>query len=373
MPNALKKVCHISTAHELYDTRIFYKECYALKDAGYTVHIVINHDTDDVIDGIVVKALKRPGTRFERAVKSSLIALVRALKTGSGIYHFHDSEFIPAGLILKLLGKKVIYDVHEDLAKDILDKEWVGNIHFRRIVSFFADKVEKFGAFFFDGIVGATDGIAGKFSRRKTISLRNYPIISLIDQTPTVKVEKAKPVVFYAGALTRIRGIKEIVQAMEFVGPRAELWLLGEWENDAYMSDCMSQKGWEHTRYLGYKRMDEAYGYYTLADVGMVNFYPIENHLHAMPNKAFEYMTFKIPMVLSNFAFWQETFRNCALFVDPNDPKDIADKIVSVLTDSSLGESLSQEARRLIDKVYSWEAESTKLTSLYNRLSGDVE
>jgi len=31
------KVCHISTVHSVFDTRIFYKECKTLAKAGYEV------------------------------------------------------------------------------------------------------------------------------------------------------------------------------------------------------------------------------------------------------------------------------------------------------------------------------------------------
>ena len=46
-----------------------------------------------------------------------------ALKTNSKIYHFHDPELIPYAILLRLFGKKVIYDVHEDLPEDIVKKE----------------------------------------------------------------------------------------------------------------------------------------------------------------------------------------------------------------------------------------------------------
>jgi hypothetical protein len=49
----------------------------------------------------------------------------KALKTDADIYHLHDPELMPLGLLLKLQRKKVIYDVHENLPKQISIKHWI--------------------------------------------------------------------------------------------------------------------------------------------------------------------------------------------------------------------------------------------------------
>ena len=41
------------------------------------------------------------------------------------MYHFNSPDLILIGLILKLIGKKVIYDVYENVCLDELSKEWI--------------------------------------------------------------------------------------------------------------------------------------------------------------------------------------------------------------------------------------------------------
>src|SRR5665648_1290338 len=74
------------------------------------------------------------------------------------------------------------------------------------------------------------------------------------------------------------------------------------------------------------------------------------------------------PVVMSNFSYWQEIFKDCALFVDPYDSKDIAEKILYLLDNPDEAKELGKKGRKLIEEKYSWEAESKKLLEMYKNL-----
>jgi len=364
------KICHLTAGHPPFDDRIFHKETKTLAQAGYDVAIIAQHDKQEVVDGVRIIPLPTPKSRFERMTKIGWKLFNVALREKADVYHFHDPELIPYGLILKLLGKKVIYDVHEDYPKQVLYKEWVGNIYIRKLVAFVTRVAERTGAFFFDGIIVATPDIGKGFSPDKTIILRNMPVLELIHKAAPADEKTDKYVVIYAGGLSKARGIKETIQSMQFVGNKAELWLLGKWMDDEFRKECEALEEFKYVRYLGFVPLNEVYRYMKKAAVGVSVLYPIENYITSLPVKAYEYMTCSLPMVMSDFPYWQKIFGECALFADPYNPKDIADKILYLLDNPDKAKQLAYGGRRLVEEECNWEAESRKLIDLYKGLLG---
>jgi len=363
------KICILTTVHLLFDTRIFHKEAKTLVKVGYKVTLIAQHDKNEILDGIKIIALHEPKNRFMRIFGLTWRTLFLALRQRADIYHFHDSELIFVGVLLRLLGKKVIYDVHEDVPKHILNKEWIGNVSIRKIAAFVMNIIEQIGVSFFNRIMVATQDIAKKFPKNKTIILRNFPILQLIDDNAMpANFIKNKPVIIYAGGLTRIRGIKEIVQAMEYIGESAELWLLGKWESEKFERECKELKGWKYTRYFGFKKLNKVYDLMRRADIGLHIVYTIERHIIGLPVKVFEYMACSLPVIISDSPYWKKIFGECALFANTYDSKDIAKKILYLLDKPNEAKELGKKGRKLIEKKFNWEAESKKLLEMYSNL-----
>ena len=362
------KVCILTTVHSVFDTRIFHKEAKTLLQAGYDVILIVQHNQNEIIDGVRIIAIQKTKSRFRRILFFSWKTLYLALRQGADVYHFHDPELIIVGIILKLFGKKVIYDVHEDVPKQILDKDWIGSIFVRKFFSFLVNLIEQTGAFLFNRIVAATPEIAKKFPKTKTIILRNFPILELINNAMPADYKKNKPLIIYAGGLSKIRGIKEMIQAMESIGDRAELLLLGKWESEKYKKECENLKGWKYTKYLGFKKLEEVYGYMKISDIGLSMLYPTKNYSVGLPIKSFEYMACSLSIVMSNFSYWQEIFKGYALFANPYDSKDIALKILFLLNNSDHAKRLREKGRQLVEKEYHWEEENKKLLKMYKYL-----
>ena len=117
------KVCILTTVHPPFDTRIFHKQAKTLVQAGYDVTLIAQHGRDEVVDRVRIIALPKSRNRFTRIFGLTWRVFRLALRQQADVYHFHDPELLPAGLLLKLFtGKRVIYDVHEDYSQAIRTK-----------------------------------------------------------------------------------------------------------------------------------------------------------------------------------------------------------------------------------------------------------
>lgn len=365
-----KKICQLSSVHPYFDTRVFLKECRTLAAFGYSVTLIARKDDGiaTTIDGVEVIPFREYSNRFKRILFSSWRMFRMALQQKAAIYHFHDPELLTVGILLKLAGKKVIYDVHEDYHSQLLQKSWLKSRWLKLFIAKSYRLFEIVSRSLFDRIITATEDIATLFPAHKTHVIRNLPILTIIDKAAPFVFTREKPIILYAGALAKIRGAYEIVQMMEFLKHDAELWLLGKWESQALQQQCMALPGWAKVKYLGLKKPDEVYSYMKIADVGLAIIHPVQNYLVGLPVKSFEYLACGAPMLMSGFPFWEKLFAGCAHFTDPLNPQQVAQQVDDLLDHPEERLRLSEAGLHLVQTKYSWEAESQRLLQLYQQL-----
>jgi glycosyltransferase involved in cell wall biosynthesis len=105
-----------------------------------------------------------------------------------------------------------------------------------------------------------------------------------------------------------------------------------------------------------------------LADVGLVTLHPTTTFIESYPIKVFEYMSSALPVIMSDFLLWKELFKDAAIFVDPLNVKDIANKIQYILSQDEIRKNIALKGENLVLTKYNWEMESKKLIHLYDLL-----
>lgn len=301
------KVIHLTSVHPPFDTRIFYKECRTLVQTGYDVVLAVPHDRNEVVDGVRIRAVPKPKNRLERMTKTVWQVYKAALSENADIYHFHDPELIPVGIVLKLKGIKVIYDVHEDVPKQILTKYWIPSF-LRHIASVGALLFEKIGSKFFDGIVAPTPTIARKFPSDITVAVQNFPMLNELVTANAMPYSNRPNDIVYVGGITAIRGIRELVKAIgllpETLGAR--LCLAGSFGPAELYNEVCAMPGWKRAKFLGWQTREQVAALLGKVRVGFVLFQPTPNHCDAQPNELFEYMSVGIPVIASDFSLWRK-------------------------------------------------------------------
>ncbi|MFH2096467.1 MAG: glycosyltransferase [Bacteroidota bacterium] len=362
------KICHITSVHQAKDNRIFHKECLSLVKEGYDVTLLVINRETEICNGVKIISIEHKAKgRISRFLGATGKLYREAKKINADIYHFHDPELMYAGLKLKwFCGKKVIYDIHENLPASIMSKPY---IHFRlvaKLISVLVGIFERFCSGRYAAIVTATPDIGKRFIKRNPIVLRNFPILpenEMIDG----ETEKNENAIIYVGGITKIRGIIQLINAFELTG-NAELWLLGPFEDEEIQKECISLPAWSKVKYLGVVPAGEVVKYIRKAAAGIITFLPYPNHITALPTKPFEYMFGGLPMIMSDFKYWRDFFGDSALYANPSDPYDIANKINTLLSDKSLSRKMGERNLDLVIGQYNWDIEKLKLLELYKKL-----
>lgn len=365
-----EKAVHLSSAHPPFDVRIFEKECRSLRAAGYDVVFVVPNSVDEVRDGVQIRrAGDRPRSRLERFTSTQWRVYRKALKEKGDIYHFHDPDLIFVGLILKLHGKRVIYDVHENYRNVVLSREWLPR-SFRRFVSYAVAAIEWVAGKVFDGIVSAVPAIARLFPETKNTTVCNFPDARWAGtrESTVGQRETRRGSVVYVGGISRLRGIETMIEAIEQV-PEAlhpELVVAGEFSKD--LKEALSVKpGWNRTTILDWQTRAQVASLLRESQVGICVLHPTPNHIESFPIKLFEYMAFGLPVVVSNFPLWHDIVidSNCGLLVNPMDPKAIADAIAWLLAHPCEAAEMGHNGQRAVMKRYNWESEAARLVAAY--------
>jgi len=372
------KVCILTSIHPAFDVRIFHKEAKTLAKAGYNIVLIAQHTKEEIVDGIRLVPLPKPRNRFERMTKVVGKLFMLAVKEKAEIYHLHDPELIPIGLILKLFGKKIIYDVHEHYPNTILDRYWIPK-SLRYTTSNLFDLFEKVFVLFFDYVIYTTPIVGERYKELKvrTERIENYPLIELSE----IFKKNPQKYIIYLGEMTKIRGITELIEAFNMVVKKYSEWrlyLVGSVEPPSFSKEIeqliskLNLK--QNINLIPWVPYEEKEKFSSQASIGIVIYLPYPNNISCLPNKLFDYMLVGLPVVASNFPLYKEIVDTdrCGLIVDPLDPKEVAKAIEYLIEHPDEARRMGKNGKKAILEKYNWEKEGRKLLDIYARILDNV-
>lgn len=366
----MTRVCHISPVHDLVDNRVFYKECHSLRDAGYEVIWIVQHDRNEVKDGVNIIALRPVHSRWRRWCLSGWEAFRAALRTKAALIHFHDPEFIPYALLLRLSGKQVIYDIHEDYVSSLSQKLYIP-ARLRSVLGRIAGAFEKLLSIPFERVI-AERYYEDRFP--KAVKVLNYPKLDGND----AGCRRSEHRLLYTGKVHLHRGAKIHARipglvagtSVSFVG-RCDPQLFAELERE-------NAAHWDKLTFTGvgenvpFQRiLDEYRNGEWLAGLAI---FPKSQHLERKElTKFFEYMQHGLPIIASHFPTWRRLVEDneCGICVDPDDDEAIVEAVSRLQRDPELWKSMSQNGMKAVQDQYSWASQERALLGLYRQLLTD--
>ena len=371
----MKRICHMTSAHKSNDIRIFEKECSSLaKNADYEVWLVAQGDSRSQNNVNVLGLGQIPSGRLGRILSFSRKVYKAAKDLDADIYHFHDPELIPYGLNLKVRGKKVIFDSHENYTYQILTKDylpyWV-----RRFVSGSYNMFETFAAKRFDAVIFPCR-MKGehpfKGRSKRCVFINNAPIF---EEKPISKKtgDSEEFKTCYVGGLTEARGITKSVLAS--AKANVKLVLAGSFDNKEYEERLNNLPEYASVDYRGQCSHEEVYDILAECDAGLSVLQNVGQYLiiETLPTKVYEYMQMKMPVILGASPYAKELNDkyDFAELVDPENEDDIADAIIRLKADRAKCRKKGLNGFELVKNHLNWAAEERELFSLYRELLGE--
>lgn len=354
------KVCHFTSAHDTTDDRIFLKECQSLQKEGHEVFLVGRGESRED-SGVHVIGCGEPKGRMDRFVFFSKRVYRQALELDCDIYHFHDPELLRYAEKLKKKGKQVIFDSHEDVPAQILDKTWIPGM-FRSFVAKTYRKYETRVTGKLDAVVTATPYIAEKFSKRakRTEVINNYPMLDDIQFHPEPFAER-EALVCYVGGVSEARGEGIMLEAMKRAD--GKLIIAGKHEKGTIEDRGIV----EYIGQIDRKAVNLVYGQ---AVAGLVVLKSCKNYVNSQPVKMYEYMAAGLPVIYSDFPVWKRIMEpiGAGIAVNPEKPEELADAVKYLLQNRDTAQEMGRKGRAAVERSFSWGAEEKKLAVLYAEL-----
>ncbi len=375
---SMSRICIITTVHQALDDRIFYKEARTLKENGFDIDLIGLAQADTVIDGIRIHALPVAGNKLVRFFRNNALALWKAIRCRANAYHFHDPEFYPWAIVLKLISHRpIIKDFHENYHKLILTKEWIPG-YLRQFVYFIFRMIEHLSSHFIDAFIFAVPDITLQYRNYKKlkIEIKNFPPLELFPLNKIIDNSECKKFI-YIGEVDLSRGIMEDIQAIEKLlnnGKRVCLKIIGPFSDEATYQLIKS--------YIEKHQLQEAilltgripHGHIpaelSQAFAGLVTVHPTIYNSISYNVKIFEYMVAGIPVIASDIPLYRSFIQKyrAGLHVNPLDVKAIADAMEYLLDNMREAKKMGTNGRIAVLENFNWQNEGKKLIEFYNAL-----
>ncbi len=374
------KVVHLSTVHRASDMRSFQKELRTLAAAGYEAVYIVPHERDEIVDGVRIRAVRRAKGRLGRVTRTAWAVLRAALDEDADLYHIqHVPELLLWTQLLRLRGKPVIYDMHENVPKALLTKTWLPpllrrvaarayrlseRLLMRRMPVIFAE--ESYGRDY-PWVHTSTGG--------NGVVVLNMP---RVDDLLAIAVPRADvPTLVYIGGVSEQRGSLVTLAALHLLRERG---LRVDWDCVGPLSDGHARALRDQIARWGLADCVRLHGYLPTAQghrliahgqIGLAVLAPIPNYVESYPTKMFEYMALGQAVIVSGFPLYRRVVDSvrCGICLDdPTDPVELANAVQWLLEHPDETAAMGARGREAVSSRYRWDTEAAKLLALYARV-----
>lgn len=366
------KVCHMTSVHLPEDIRIFVKECTSLAEAGYDTYLIERGKSYEKNGVHIVGVGDFYGNRLQRMITFAKLVYEEAVKVDAVIYQIHDPELLPYALKLKKRGKKVIFDSHEYYADQLRQKPylpgWISEIIAFIYKAYESYVCKRIDAVIFPCLKNGVHPFQGRCKR--FITLNNVPMLSELYDHYDPNIEKFKNSICYVGALTKERGITEVVKAAAL--SKTTAYIAGVFSPEVYKKEIEGMPESKAMKYLGKIDRNQVLDLLHHCQIGLATIHNIGqyNQFDNLATKCYEYMSLGLPVIMTKAKYNEKVNDkyHFGICVDAENEKEIAGAIEYLVEHEVEAKKMGENGRKAIYEVFNWEEEKEKMLELYKEL-----
>jgi glycosyltransferase involved in cell wall biosynthesis len=382
----MAEILHVTTVHPPLDTRIFYKQVRSLQAAGYAVELATTVPRAEHREGVSLLPLGSfTGPRWLRLMRDAR-ALALMLARPQAVIHIHDPELLVVAFVPALLGRRLIYDVHEFYAERFAQTHWIP-ARLRAAVACLYDLVERVVLPHFCGVVIVADTMRAHYAAlvgdEHVALVRNFPSIRPEDIEAARRAPHplgGRPYILHTGGTSIWRAFDDMVAAAEQLRRRGcDLPIVSVGITDfsgfdsQHLAQLRARAERADVRIMDFVPYREALTYLAHASVGYLPLCESENYRRALPTKLFEYFLFGLPIVAADIGRTTEIIATtgAGVVVPIGDGSAHGDALYAIATDDELRARLRDASYRA-HYSFVFAAEFERLTALYGRIVAEA-
>ena len=280
----------------------------------------------------------------------------------------NDLDTLPANfLVTKVKKARLIYDSHEYFTEvpELVSRKRVKNI-WETIEKWILPKIK----YSYTVCQSIADIYNEKYNTDMKV-FRNLPAgKSGIKQTINLR-KGDEHLILYQGSVNIGRGLETVIEAMHFL-ENTKFVIIGDGDIKIQLKQQVIGKDLvDKIIFLDRIPSDELPYYTNQADVGV----SLEenlglNYYYALPNKLFDYIQAKVPVLVSDFPEMGNIVKkyDIGLTTLSNNPREIAELIKLMLDDSQKSERWKKNLAKAAEELC-WENEEEKLLNFYKSVT----
>jgi glycosyltransferase involved in cell wall biosynthesis len=181
-------------------------------------------------------------------------------------------------------------------------------------------------------------------------------------------------VISYIGGFSPQRGIETIIRSMPEIArriPEVKLLLVGS-GTDSYVASlrklCSRLGVEEYIEFTGWVDFELIPSYYTISDLTLIPYYTSEASKYALPNKLFQSMAFRTPVVASELPTLRRILTQTGAGRTFDSESALAETVAELYEAPQTRDEMGDRGREAVEDKYNINHEIEHLLTLLNRL-----